>query len=260
MYSSFRVLLPPNAKPLFTSSRLAQTDAPPRCFVSRSSGWTVLGPKVSGSAHAQPFVEGGRAVGVRVVTTQTTHNAATDSSPADTVIVAAGWATRTLLEPHGIDVPIRPLKGQGLRLRAATDTLRHIVRASVHGRDVYLVPRPGGEIVVGATSEDVGPDTTVTAGAVHDLLHDAIEIVPELAEAAVLESLARLRPATSDNLPLVGATAVPGLTVAAGHGRDGILLAPLTARVVVASVLGETPPPHAAAFAAQRFIPVKERV
>jgi glycine oxidase len=172
---------------------------------------------------------------------------------ADVVVVAAGWCSPGVLAALGHPLPIRPLKGQVLRLGAAPDILRRTVRATVRGREVYLVPRPDGEVVVGATSEDVGPDTTTAAGAVHDLLHDAIEVLPELAEAELREAIARLRPATADNLPVVGATCVDGLVIAAGHGRDGVLLAPITGDTVVAQVCGGDPPLEADSFAAQRF-------
>lgn len=215
-------------------------------------------------ATAAPLVDDGCLVGVSVTPvcgrgrdgddnrTQPLHEAGSQLD-ADVVLVAAGWQTRALVAPLGLDVPVRPLKGQILRLRAAPDTLRRTVRATVHGREVYLVPRPGGEVVVGATSEDVGAQTAVTAGGVHDLLHDAIEVVPELAEAELRESMARLRPACVDNLPVVGPTGVDGLLVATGHGRDGILLAPLTAQVVAAHVRGSPVPPIANGFAPQRF-------
>ncbi|GAA6527167.1 glycine oxidase ThiO [Intrasporangium sp. DVR] len=219
------------------------------------------------SAPARPLVRDGRSIGVERLEERGAaghagsagHIGQVGTTGADVTVMAAGWATTALAAGLGITVPIRPLKGQVLRLRpSAPDVLRHIVRACVHGRFVYLVPRPGGEIVVGATSEDVGPDSTVTAGAVHDLLHDAIELVPELSEAALVESITGLRPATPDNLPIVGATGIDGLVVAAGHGRDGILLAPLTAAAVVSHVLGSAPPEQADAFTPERFA-VKER-
>lgn len=172
--------------------------------------------------------------------------------------MAAGWQSPRVLTALGHAVPIRPLKGQVLRLMASPGALAHTVRGTVRGRDVYVVPRPGGEVVVGATTEDVGEDLRVTAGAMHDLLHDAIELVPELAEATFRESTARLRPATADNLPLVGATCVDGLVLASGHGRDGILLAPLTAELVSAHVDGRPASSPATFLAAQRLCEPKE--
>ena len=197
-------------------------------------------------AMGRPLMSGDRVVGA--------VTASGEVHPADVTLLATGWQTPEVAEGLGLTRSIRPLKGQILRLRSASvDPLHRTIRALVHGRFVYLVPRPGDEIVVGATSEDVGPDSSVTAGAVHDLLHDAIEVVPELAEAGVVESVARLRPATADNLPLVGPAGPDGLLVAAGHGRDGILLAPLTAATVTAHVLGHPLPEDAGCFAANRF-------
>lgn len=203
--------------------------------------------------HARPQLRAGRVIGAVPASEAACPDGGGPCHAAVTVL-AGGWATTDLATGLGLHVPIRPLKGQVLRLRpAAPDVLHRVVRASVHGRFVYLVPRSSGEVVVGATSEDVGPDASVTAGAVHDLLHDAIEIVPELSEAVLVESLSGLRPATPDNLPIVGAVGIDGLVVAAGHGRDGILLAPLTADAVLAEVLGQPSPQHADHFAPQRF-------
>lgn len=213
-------------------------------------GGTVLAVQGEPAVH-EGSVTGVRSLGERWVTS----NAGID---ADVVVVAAGWRSPQMLTALGHPVPIRPLKGQILRLMSSPGALEHTVRGTVRGREVYVVPRPDGEVVVGATSEDVGEDLRVTAGAVHDLLHDAIELLPELAEATLLESTARLRPATSDNLPLVGPTCVDGLVLASGHGRDGILLAPLTAELVSAHVDGRPMPSCAEPLAAQRLCRPKE--
>ena len=236
--------------------RLEETAVDPRvvagaleqAFVAR--GGTVL------PVHAEPVVCDGVVTGVRPVGDGwASVDAVVD---ADVVVVAAGWSSPRVLSALRHPVPIRPLKGQVIRLGASVDALGHTVRATVRGREVYVVPRPGGEVVVGATSEDVGEDTAVTAGAVHDLLHDAVEVVPELAEATFREATARLRPATADNLPLVGPTCVEGLVLASGHGRDGVLLAPITAEAVAAHVDGRRPPREAEPLAAQRLCQVKE--
>jgi glycine oxidase len=249
--------LEPALSPRLTGAvRLEETAVDPRAaavaleeaFVAR--GGTLL------PVAAEPVVRDGLVTGVRPVGDGwSTVDAVVD---ADVVVVAAGWSSPLVLAALGHPVPIRPLKGQVIRLAAAADTLAHTVRATVRGREVYIVPRPGGEVVVGATSEDVGEDVSVTAGAVHDLLHDAIEVVPELAEATFREATARLRPATTDNLPLVGPTCVEGLLLASGHGRDGVLLAPLTAEAVTAHVDGRPPPRCVEPFAAQRLCPSKE--
>ncbi len=103
----------------------------------------------------------------------------------------------------------------------------------MHGRSIYLVPRPDNTLVVGATMEERGTDLTVRAGAVHELLSDARAVVPGIDELELLEAEAGLRPATPDNTPVIGWTALPGVAVASGHFRNGILLAPFTAAAVV---------------------------
>ena len=94
---------------------------------------------------------------------------------------------------------------------------------------VYLVPRADGRLIVGATVEERGFDTAVTAGGVHELLREAYRLLPEVAEMELVEAMAGLRPGTPDNLPLVGPGALDGLILATGHFRNGILLAPLAA-------------------------------
>jgi glycine oxidase len=249
--------LEPALSPRLTGAvRLEETAVDPRAVVrALEQAFTARGGTVL-PVNAEPVVRDGLVAGVRPVGDGwRSMDAVVD---ADVVVVAAGWASPRMLSAIGHRVPIRPLKGQVIRLGASADPLTHTVRATVRGREVYVVPRPGGEVVVGATSEDVGEDTSVTAGAVHDLLHDAIEIVPELAEATFREATARLRPATTDNLPLVGPTCVEGLVLASGHGRDGVLLAPITAEAVAAHVDGRRPPRNAEPLAAQRLCPSKE--
>jgi glycine oxidase len=166
--------------------------------------------------------------------------AVTDLSEVDagTVVVAAGCATAALT-----GLPIRPVKGQILRLRptgAVTSPLRHVVRGYADGRQVYLVPRADGEVVAGATEEEAA-DRRVTAGAVHDLLRAAITLVPELAEYELAEAVAGHRPGTPDNAPVIGRLR-DGVVVASGHHRHGILLAPVTADLVAGIVAGADGP------------------
>ncbi len=117
--------------------------------------------------------------------------------------------------------------------------LSRTVRATVRGDEVYLVPRADGELIVGATTEERGPDRTVTAGAVHDLLHAAMTVLPVISELILAETCAGLRPATPDNGPLAGATGLPGLLAATGHYRNGILLSAVTADAVAAWLAGQ---------------------
>ena len=167
---------------------------------------------------------------------------------ADCILLAAGTGLPAIggLDEAGLP-EVRPVKGHILRLgpgpsptSAPAPLLPMTVRGLVHGRGIYLVPRPDGSIVVGATVEERGMDTTVQAGAVHELLCDARAIVPGVDELVLLEASTGLRPATPDNLPRLGWTALPGVAVATGHYRNGILLAPLTAAAVV-DLIGGNP-------------------
>jgi glycine oxidase len=170
---------------------------------------------------------------------------------ATTVVLALGPQSGRL---HGTPpVPVRPVKGQILRLRGARGLLAGTVRALVRGRSVYLVPQGDDGLVVGATVEDRGFDSTVTAGGVHDLLHDAIELVPGVTELELAETLTRWRPGTPDNAPLLGASGMPGLVLATGHHRNGVLLTPLTGELVAELIVSGEPPTLAAPFTLDRF-------
>ncbi len=143
---------------------------------------------------------------------------------ASVVVLAAGAWVRGIggIEPA---VPVRPVKGQMLSLHAEPPfELRHVVR----GPDAYLAPKSDGRLVVGATSEERGFDTSVTAGGLYRLLEGAIAVVPGTEELEVSETWAGLRPASRDHAPLLG-TAAPGVVLATGHYRHGVLLTPVTA-------------------------------
>jgi glycine oxidase len=115
-----------------------------------------------------------------------------------------------------------------------------VLDATVDGRHVYLVPRADGEIVVGATQQE-RTDRAITAGGVHDLLHAAIDLVPGLAEWELAETTVGHRPGTPDNAPLLGRLRGSHI-VAAGHHRNGVLLAPITADLIAGLVAGEEDP------------------
>jgi glycine oxidase len=121
---------------------------------------------------------------------------------------------------------------------------------------IYLVPRPDGRLVVGATVEEQGFDLRVTAGGIHELLREAYRAVPEIAELELVETIAGMRPGTPDNAPLIGPGALEGLLVATGHYRNGILLAPVTADAVAAMITGSEPGLDLAPFDPSRFAPV----
>ncbi len=170
--------------------------------------------------------------------------------PAERVLLAAGaWSGR--LEPG---VPVRPVKGQILRLRdpAGPGLLDRTIRT----HDAYLVPRGDGRYHLGATVEEQGFDTAATAGGAYELIRDLSEVVPGLLELEIEAVGAGLRPGSPDNLPLIGPGAVDGLVWATGHYRNGILLAPVTAQLAAAALAGEELPDWAAACDPARFAAV----
>ncbi|MFF1786618.1 glycine oxidase ThiO [Kitasatospora sp. NPDC058243] len=197
------------------------------------------------------LVEGGRAVGARLGTGETRR--------ADQVVLAAGPHSHRLPGlPEGVLPAVRPVKGQILRLRipeAYRPFLSRNVRAVVRGQHLYLVPRENGELVIGATTEEQGYDTTVTAGGVYELLRDAHELVPGITELPLLETSAGLRPGSPDNAPLLGPTALPGLVAATGHYRNGVLLTPVTADLLAEYLATGELPELAQPFTPTRFSP-----
>ncbi|MFI9232120.1 glycine oxidase ThiO [Streptomyces rimosus] len=198
------------------------------------------------------IVERGRATGAELA----------DGSriAAGQVVLAAGSRSGRLAGvPEDVLPPVRPVKGQVLRLRmpeglpGGVPFLSRTVRAVVRGGPLYLVPREDGELVVGATTEELGWDTTVTAGGVYELLRDAHELMPGITELPLVETRAGLRPGSPDNAPLLGPTALPGLLLATGHHRNGVLLTPVTGDVLAAALTGGPLPEEALPFAPDRF-------
>ncbi|PFG33937.1 glycine oxidase ThiO [Sanguibacter antarcticus] len=161
---------------------------------------------------------------------------------AGLVVLAAGADSPGLLGAvPEVVVPTRAVRGQTIRLdsRGVPEFgLQHVVRGTVQMRPVYVVPRPGGEVVVGATSEE-RTDHRTPAGSVYALLRDARALVPGVDELDFREVTTGLRPGTPDNVPIIGQTDVPGLAVATGHYRNGVLLAPLTAAAIDALLSGD---------------------
>ncbi|WP_234391301.1 glycine oxidase ThiO [Nocardia suismassiliense] len=207
-------------------------------------------------ASAEPAVDNRRllaalreaaaAAGVQVRAESVT---ALDELTYDQVVLAAG-ASSARLWPG---LPVRPIKGEILRLRhrpGVAPAPHRVVRARVHGRSVYLVPRPDG-IVVGATQYEAGFDTAVTVAGVRDLIADAEAIFPGIGEYELAEASAGSRPGTPDNLPLLGRLS-DRVIAATGHGRNGMLTMPLTVDAVLAQ-LTDTPLPAAEPADPQRF-------
>jgi glycine oxidase len=197
---------------------------------------------ISGMA-SQLTVEGDRAVGV-------------DDHRAETVVLAAGaWSNQLTGVPEVDRPPVRPVKGQILRLKmpAQYSLLSRTIRAIVQGGPVYLVPRTNGEIVIGATVEEQAFDARLTAGGVYELLRDAHEILPGITECELVECTTGLRPGSPDNAPLLGAASLPGLVIATGHYRNGILLAPVTGDSIAELLVTGEAPDLITPFTPQRF-------
>ena len=187
----------------------------------RAGGRLVTG------VEASVDLAGGRAVGI--VAGDTRH-------PADLTIVAAGAWSRTVPGlPAAYRPPTRPIKGQMLALQmpAAAPLVRHVI----WGGHCYLVPRADGRLLIGATVEERGFDTTITAGGLLGLLDDAWRTLPGIEELPVHETWAGFRPGSPDDQPMLGATGIDGLLVATGHHRNGILLTPATADAMAELVL-----------------------
>jgi glycine oxidase len=173
---------------------------------------------------------------------------------AEQVVLAPGAHAARIAMPDEARVPVRPVKGQTLRLRDPHGP--GLIDRTIRGIDAYLVPRADGEYVLGATMEERGWDTAPTAGAVYELLRDMSEVVPGVLELEISELLAGLRPATPDNLPAIGHGTVAGLLWATGHYRNGIVLAPVTAALIAGALTGEPAPDWAAPTDPLRFAQV----
>ncbi|MTD58641.1 glycine oxidase ThiO [Amycolatopsis pithecellobii] len=158
----------------------------------------------------------------------------------DVAVIAAG-ARSARLHPA---LAVRPLKGEILRLRVRRTSLpppSRTVRGVVEGRPIYLVPRDGGELVLGATQYEAGFDETVSARGVRELLEGAARLFPSIDEYELIETAAGLRAASADTLPFIGELGA-GVLAATGHHRNGLLMAPVTADAVVALLDGVAPP------------------
>jgi glycine oxidase len=183
-------------------------------------------------------VGGGKTSGVRTNKTR---------FAAGIVVNCAGaWAGQ--IEPHSF--PTRPVKGQMLCVvMPEKEMVRHVVRTP----DVYLIPRSDGRMLIGATAEEAGFDKRTVPETIQKLRRAALELVPRLTEAQMLEAWAGLRPGTPDRLPIMGPTPTPGYFVATGHFRDGILLAPITAKIMAQVITGQRSQIDISKFSASRF-------
>ena len=192
----------------------------------------------SGDEVTSVTLSDGRATGV--TTTKTAFHA------AKVVNCAGAWSGQ--IAPQAF--PTRPVKGQMLCLLTPPHArLKHVIRSP----EAYLIPRSDGRLLVGATVEEAGFDKRTDIATIQRLHRAALDLVPKLRDAKILEDWAGLRPGTPDALPILGATPTPGYYVATGHFRDGILLAPITAEVMAAVVEGRAPEYDLTPFSPARF-------
>ncbi|WP_090476087.1 glycine oxidase ThiO [Nakamurella panacisegetis] len=176
-------------------------------------------------------------------------------APAGITVLAAGaWSRQVDGVPPELMPRVRPVKGQTLRLRLPSgEVLGRVVRGTVRGSPVYLVPREDGELVVGASSEETGFGLTPRAGAVYELLRDAQSLLPIVAEAHLEDVSTSLRPGSPDNAPMIGPSRIEGLVFATGHYRNGVLLTPVTADGVADLITNGTLPIELLPFRPDRF-------
>jgi len=200
-----------------------------------------LGAAVERGREVTGFLVGRPRGGRRIDGVQT---GAGDVRARETVVAAGAWAG-ALLATIGLDVPVRPMRGQMLLLDGPPGAIRHVVLS----RDQYLIPRGDGKVLLGSTVEDAAFDCRVTPEGAAFLLRRLGEFAPGAFDLGLVGSWAGLRPGTPDRLPYIGRPeGVDGLIVAAGHFRNGILLAPVTGRIVADLVLDRPPPVDLAPF------------
>ena len=199
---------------------------------------------LTGTDVREPLLDDGRLAGVRTAD-------GAEHRAESTVLATGAWSGAAEWLPVEARPPVRPVKGQILTLKGPAGA--PVCERIVVSERVYIVPRPDGRVIVGATVEEQGFDTRVTAGGVHELLREGYRALPDVAELELSEMVAGLRPGTPDNAPLIGSAELDGLVYATGHYRNGILLAPVTAEAVAAELAGEQTEVDASAFSAARF-------
>jgi glycine oxidase len=227
--------LEPGLTPSFNGGVFAAGEAaidPRRLALALAAALIAAGGELmTGREVVAGLFDGERLAGVRT--------AGGEELRADCVVLANGaWSGATEWLPEHARPPVRPVRGDVLELRGRDGAPAPAERILAAER-VYLVPRPDGRLIVGATVEERGFDTAVSAGGVLELLREAYRLLPDVAEMELVGSLAGLRPGTPDNLPLIGPGAIAGLVLATGHFRNGILLAPLTGDAIAAYLSGE---------------------
>jgi len=253
---SVRDSRPPSSKPLTTSQiteiepNLAPGDCRGSWVAERSIDPRALcAATLAACRHRGVDVSSGdEVVSVTLSDGRVSGVATAKTSFQSAVVVNCAGAWSGQMSPY--PVPTRPRKGQMLCVAMPTrNFLRHVVRSP----EVYLIPRSDGRMLIGATVEDVGYDKRVDATTIQALRQSALKFMPGLRDARILEDWAGLRPGTPDNLPILGATPIPGYFVATGHFRDGILLAPITAKLMAQLVVDGKTEHDLSPFSPQRF-------
>lgn len=236
--------LEPGLAPSIRGGMLVESDhqVDPRAMVATLlQACSRLGVQIHRS-RASLLVEAGRATGVSL-------DGGERIEAASVVLAAGSWSGAVEGVPDEDRPPVRPVKGQILRLRGAPEMIARTIR----GGSVYILPRGDGRVVIGATVEERGFDASVTAGAVYELLREARALVPDVAELELIEASAGLRPGSPDNMPMVGDSTTPGLIIATGHYRNGYLLAPATADAVASVLAGDSWPDATRPWSPSRF-------
>ncbi|HLZ28152.1 MAG TPA: glycine oxidase ThiO [Chloroflexota bacterium] len=202
-------------------------------------------------ARGAKFLEGTWAVGLETIGSRVT-GVITPSGVlrGETVVLAAGVWSKALARDAGLEVPVAPVKGQVLSLRALGKSPRQVIWSG----ECYLVPRPDGEIVLGATEEEGNYDARPTLAGLNRLTEAALDVVPAAGGFVVEGAWAGLRPAAPDRHPIVGwAPGISGLLIATAHYRNGVLLGPLTGRLVAEQIVSGAPAKEFAPFGPERF-------
>ncbi len=240
--------LEPGLTPSFNGGVHAPDEAaidPRRMTAALLAALAAAGVEVRGGTDVvASILDGERLEGVRTGTGE-------ELLASHVVLATGAWAGAESWLPEFARPPVRPVKGEILELRSAEGEAP--CERILASERVYLVPRPDGRLIVGATTEERGFDATVTAGGVHELLREAYRLLPDVAEMELVEAMAGLRPGTPDNLPLIGPGALDGLILACGHYRNGILLAPLTGEAVADLLAGGELPDSLAAANPERL-------
>jgi glycine oxidase len=200
------------------------------------------GAELRGGEPATALIrQGGRIIGVRTPS---------ETLQTESVVVANGAWAADLIQPLGLRLPVKPVRGQMLALR----TVPRAVQQVIYGRHMYVVPRPDGETLIGATVEDAGFRKEVTLEGLEELVQAGRRIAPGIMGQPVLRTWAGLRPGSPDGLPLVGPVeGLSGLLLAVGHYRNGILLGPLTGVLIKQLLVDGVHSPHLHLLHPERF-------